>query len=138
LLLALAVPAHAQTTTTTATPTTSTTIVGARCARNLTLCRISFRLETLRETVGDAWTSQGLPLDFIVFRLQRSSNCFTRASGLCNGRLDTSEKRAREKLQQCVRPLAMVLARIRSDRGRRNVPADLAATIESEAYGLTN
>jgi predicted transglutaminase-like cysteine proteinase len=136
VLAAATAPASAQTTTTTGTPTTSTTILGAGCVRNPTLCRINSRLEALRETVNHAWTSLGLPLDPIVFRLQRSSNCLTRASGLCNGRLDVDESRARRQLQRCVRPIAMALAKIRSNYGRRIIPPDLAAAFASEADGL--
>jgi len=137
LVLALAAPTYAQTSTTTGT-TTSTTILGAGCVRNLTICRINSRLEALRETVAHAWTSLGLPLDPVVFRLQRSSRCLTRASGLCNGRIDTDENRAREQLRRCVRPLAVVLAKVRSKYGRKIIPPDLAAMIAFEADGLAD
>ena len=140
LVLALAAPAYAQTTTTTGTPTTSTTILGAGCLRDLPLCRINSRLEALRDTVGHAWTWGGIgrPLDPIVFRLQRSSECLTRASGLCNGRIDTDENRARRQLRRCIRPLTVVLAKVRSKYGRRIIPPDLAAMIASEAEGLAS
>ena len=60
------------------------------------------------------------------------------ASGRCNGRLDADESRARQKLQQCPRPLAGVLTKIRSNYGRRVIPPDLAAMLACEADGVAN
>ena len=149
LVLALtAAPAYAQTTTTTGTPTTSTTTPGGGCAPDRlpplppggfrTLVIINCRLEVFRQTVFDANASLGRLFDPISFRLQRSSNCLTRASGLCNGRLDVDENRARRQLQRCVRPIAMALAKIRSNYGRRIIPPDFAAALASEADGLAS
>ena len=53
-------------------------------------------------------------------------------------RADDLEKRAREKLQQCVRPLAVVRAKIRSGYARRVISADIAEMLASEADGLAS
>jgi hypothetical protein len=138
LVLALAAaPAYAQTTTTTGISTTSTTTPGGGCALDApTLASINCRLEVFRQKVFDANASLGRLFDPITFRLQRSSRRLTRAHGLCNGRLDVDENRARRQLQRCVRPIAMALAKIRSNYGRRIIPPDLAAAFASEADGL--
>ena len=141
VLVLAAAPAYAQTTTTTGTPTTSTTLEGS-CGPPGTpltlLARINCRLEIFRQTVFDAGVNDSLGRLFfpITFRLQRSSRRLTRAHGLCNGRLDVDENRARTQLQRCVRPIAMALAKIRSNYGRRIIPPDLAAAFASEADGL--
>jgi hypothetical protein len=57
-------------------------------------------------------------------------------TALCDGRLDADVNRARAKLQECVRHLAVVLAKIRSNYARRIIPPDLVAALASEADGL--
>ena len=131
VLALAAAPAYAQT-------TTSTTIPGDRCVRgNPTLCPIDIRLEAFQETLGDAALGRRLKFP-IVFRVEKSARCVGHAPALCDGRLDTNESRAREKLQQCVRYLAVVLAKIRSNHARRIIPPDLAAALASEADGLVS
>jgi hypothetical protein len=151
LVLVLAAAAYAQTTTTTGTPTTSTTTPGSGCRlEDPALCRIGSRLETFRETVFETYindtASLGRLFDPIRFRLQKSAFCLTRAIMLCVGseptppgkapRIVADENRARAKLQQCVRPLAVVLAKLRSRYARRIIPPDVAATLASETDGL--
>jgi hypothetical protein len=154
LVLALAAaPAYAQTTTTTGTPTTSTTLEGS-CGPPGTpptlLARINCRLEIFRQTVFDAGVNASLGRLFfpITFRLQRSSMCLSRAHMLCVGseptppgrapRIVADENRARRQLQRCVRPIAMALAKIRSNYGRRIIPPDLAAALVSEGDGIAS
>ena len=145
LVLALAAaPASAQKTTTTGTPTTSTTTLEGGCgppgSSPTLLATINCRLEIFRQTVFDAGVnaSLGRLFDPISFRLQRSSMCLSRAHGLCNGRLDVDENRARRQLRRCVRPIAVVLTKIRSSYGRRIIPPDLAAAFAFEADGLVS
>jgi hypothetical protein len=135
LVLALAAaPAYAQTTTTTGTPTTSTTTPGSGCRPDQTLCPIDVRLVAFWDTVDVS--PIGRLRGPIVFRLQEGEGCLIRATALCDGRLDTDEHRARAKLQQCVRYLAVVRAKIRSNNARRIIPPDLAVALASEADGL--
>jgi hypothetical protein len=153
LVLALAAPTYAQTTTTTGTPTTSTTILGSGCRLEHTaLCGIGPRLETFRETVFETYINDtealGRLFDPITFRLQQSAFCLTRAIMLCRGseptppgrapRIVADVNRARAKLQRCVRPLAVVLAKLRSRYARRNIPPDVAATFASETEGIAS
>lgn len=130
LVLALAAaPAYAQT-----TPTT--------------LGRIGSRLEAFRETVFDSGDpSLGRLFNPITFRLQKSAFCLTRASMLCRGAEPTSgglagivpnENRARAKLRQCERHLAVVLAKLRSRYARRIIPPDFAATLACETGGIAS
>jgi len=156
LVLALAAAtAYAQTTTTTGTPTTSTTTLEGGCGpyppgTNLTLPSINCRLEIFRQTVFDAGLNASLGRLFfpITFRLQRSSMCLSRAHVLCVGseptppgrapRIVADANRARRQLQRCVRPIAMALAKIRSNYGRRIIPPDLAAALVSEGDGIAS
>jgi hypothetical protein len=154
LVLALAAAtAHAQTTTTTATATTSTTTPGSVCrVEHPPLCGIGSRLETFRETVFDTYTddptSLGRLADPILFRLQQSAFCFARAFMLCAGsdptppgkapRIVPDVNRARAKLQRCVRPLDVVLAKLRSRYARRIIPSDVAALLAAETGGIAS
>jgi len=153
VLALAAATAYAQTTTTTGTPTTSTTTPGSGCRlEHPALCGIGPRLAAFRETVFETYTddpaSLGRLFDPIRFRLQMSAFCFTRAIMLCVGseptppgkapRIVADENRARRQLQRCVRPIAMALAKIRSNYGRRIIPPDLAAALASEADGIAS
>jgi hypothetical protein len=137
LVLALAAaPAYAQTPTTTGTPTTSTTITGSVCRPDQTLCPIDVRLAAFRDTVNVS--PLGRLRGPIDFRLQQGEGCLIRATALCDGRLDADANRARRKLQRCIRPLAIVQAKIRSRRADRIIPSDLAAALAFEADGLAS
>lgn len=132
ILVLAAAPAYAQT-----TPTT--------------LGRIGSRLEAFRETVFETYNidpSLGRLFDPITFRLQKSAFCLTRAIMLCVGseptppgkapRIVPNENRAHAKLRQCERPLAVVLAKLRSRYARRIIPPDVAAALASETGGIAS
>jgi hypothetical protein len=154
LLLAIAAAtAYAQTTTTTGTPTTSTTSPGSGCRLgHSALCGIGPRLEAFRETVFETYVNDGASLgrlfDPISFRLQKSAFCLTRATMLCVGseptppgkapRIVPDVNRARAKLRQCVRPLDVVLAKLRSRYARRRIPPAVAAMLASETGGIAS
>lgn len=148
LVLALsAASAHAQVTTTTTIPPRGCRYQqGARV-----MCGMSTRLEAFREvfreTFSDDPDSLG-PLYFrIVFRLQKTSDCLTRAGILCVGSRPTppaaspvivpNVKRARAKLRECIRPLRRVPAKLRSRAARRR-PPEVIAAIAAETAGIAS
>jgi hypothetical protein len=119
--------------------TTSTTLPGGRCAGPIVpLCRIDIRLADFRDAIQADGDALGRHFGFLVFRVQRSARCLTRATALCDGRIAADEARARRKLRKCASPLVQVQERLRSRPARRVIPADVVTRVASEVAGIAN
>lgn len=128
-------PAAAQTTTTVASTTTTTAVPGACAPDDDSFTGLACRLDDLARAVRDARDAGALGRlgDGLMRRLESAETTLARAQSTC---ASGNARRAAKRLQYAARAVLKTRAVIRSNNGRKIIPADTGRRLAAQAAEL--